>query len=188
VIGLDDAAFSRRAKRAFIVAISMSLPDLVEGVELGVVTVDGRDASDAVCRLLRSSPFLRGARAILVDGVVVAGFNLLDLAAISKRLERPVISVTPKRPEYDRIRAALRKYFPREFAARWALVQRPRLFPVAVGGRPLWVAAFGCRRAQARAIVQRSVVNGRWPEPLRLAHLVGHAVGSRARPSLRPNP
>jgi uncharacterized protein len=188
VIGVDDAAFTRRAKRAFVVAVAMSLPDLVEGVELARVTVDGRDATETVGQLLRSSPFLRGARAVLVDGVAVAGFNLLDLATLSERLERPVISVTPKPPEYDRIRAALRKYFPRDFAARWALVRGPRLFGVPVGGRPLWVAAYGCRRTEAAAIVQRSVVNGRWPEPLRLAHLVGHAVGTRARPSVKPNP
>lgn len=185
MIGVDDAAFTRRARRAFVVSVAMSLPNLVEGVELTTVTVDGNDATLGLIATLGRSPFLRGARAILVDGVAVAGFNLIDLARLARNLERPVISVTPKAPEYDRIRAALRKYFPHEFAERWALVRAPRLFRVSVGGRPIWAAAVGCRRAEATAIIERSIVNGRWPEPLRLAHLIGHAVGSEARPSLR---
>lgn len=185
VIGVDDAAFTRRSRRAFVVCVAMSLPHLVEGVELTAVSVDGDDATRGLIAVLGRSPFLRGARAILVDGVAVAGFNLIDLASLARHLERPVISVTPKPPEYDRIRAALRKYFPREFARRWALVRAPRLFRVSVGGRPLWAAAVGCTRSDATTIVERSVVNGRWPEPLRLAHLIGHALGPEARPSVR---
>ncbi|HEV2450085.1 MAG TPA: DUF99 family protein, partial [Thermoplasmata archaeon] len=79
----------------------------------------------------------------------------------------------------------LRKYVPREFANRGALVRAPRLFRVSVGGGPLWVGVVGCTRTEATAIIERSIVNGRWPEPLRLAHLIGHALGSEARPSVR---
>ncbi|MCI4342342.1 MAG: DUF99 family protein, partial [Thermoplasmata archaeon] len=188
VIGLDDGAYTRRARRAPVVAVAMSLPDLVEGIELGWVEVDGRDATERTIALLQASPFLRGARAILVDGIALAGFNLLDLRRLSAGIGRPVLSVTRRAPEFVTIRAALRKYFPREFAARWALVKSCRLYPVPVVGRPLWVAAAGCRRAEAAAIVRRSVGHGRWPEPLRLAHLVGHSVGAHARPPRRPNP
>ncbi|HEV2449349.1 MAG TPA: DUF99 family protein, partial [Thermoplasmata archaeon] len=102
VIGVDDAAFTRRSRRAFVVAVAMSLPHLVEGVELTAVTVDGDDATRHLIAVLGRSPFLRGARAILVDGVAVAGFNLIDLASLARNLERPVISVTPKAPEYGR--------------------------------------------------------------------------------------
>ncbi|MCI4346416.1 MAG: DUF99 family protein [Thermoplasmata archaeon] len=187
VIALDDGAFSRRQRRAPLVAVSMSLPDLVEGIELTWVSVDGTDATARATELLRGSPFLAGARAILVDGIAVAGFNLFDLKALSRDLHRPVISVTSRAPDLLRIRSALRTYFPAEFRRRWGLVRASRLFPVSVGGRPLWASVVGCRREEARALLLRSIGHGRWPEPLRLAHLVGHAVGTTARAPVRPN-
>ncbi|MCI4362788.1 MAG: DUF99 family protein [Thermoplasmata archaeon] len=187
VIALDDGAFTRRQRRAPLVAVAMSLPDLVEGIELGWVTVDGNDATACASDLLRNSPFLAGARAILVDGIAVAGFNLLDLSALSRALDRPVVSVTSRAPDLARIRSALRTYFPKEFRRRWGLVRASRLFPVSVGGRSLWASASGCGREEARALLLRSMGRGRWPEPLRLAHLVGHAVGTVARAPARPN-
>jgi uncharacterized protein len=187
VIGLDDGAFTRRQRRAPLVAVAMSLPDLVEGIELDWVTVDGNDATSTASALLRRSPFLAGARAILVDGIAVAGFNLLDLDALSRETERPVVSVTSRAPDLPKIRSALRTYFPTEFRRRWGLVRASRLFPVSVGGRALWASASGCRRDEARALVLRSIGRGRVPEPLRLAHLIGHAVGSTGRrPRVRP--
>ncbi len=184
VIAVDDGAFRRGERFAPLAAVVVSAPQDVEGVLLGRVTVDGDDATEAILGLLGPSPHRAGARALLVDGITVGGFNLLDLDQLHARLGLPVISVTRRPPEFDRIRSALKTYFPRSFRTRWRKVSAHRLFPVPTGARPILASAVGCTRAEATALLHRLALHGFWPEPLRLAHLVAHAAGA---PSGQPN-
>ncbi len=181
--GVDDGAFDRGDRVAPIAAVVVSLPDAVEAVGLSRVRVDGRDGTARVVALLRAVGPPEGVRAILVDGPVVGGFNVLDLDAIRRTLGVPVIAVTRRRPEFPRIRAALLRWFPRTALARYALLRRHRLVRVPTGGAPIWAAASGCTGRDAVAIVRRAMVRGYWPEPLRLAHLVASAA--RAAPGPR---
>jgi uncharacterized protein len=188
VIGIDDGRFRRRQRFAPLVAVVVSTPGYVEGVERGRVRVDGMDATERIIALLRHSPHLEGARALLLDGVAFGGFNLVDLDALARALERPVVAVTRDPPDFARIRAALQKYFPTEFRERWRRVRAHRLFAVPTADRPIYAAAVGCRRVEAAQLIRRTTIRGRWPEPLRLAHLVAHAIGTPVAPLRRSAP
>ena len=185
LVGIDDGAFARGDRYAPIAAVVLSAPEHVEGVRLGRVRIDGSDGTARVVRLLRSIGGREGIRAILLDGPVVGGFNVLDLDAIARATGRPVVAVTRRRPDLGRIRAALERWFPRTAAARLARLRQHRLFPVRTSGAPLWAAAAGCTAADAEWIVRRATVRGHWPEPLRLAHLVASATRPTARSSDR---
>jgi endonuclease V-like protein UPF0215 family len=177
VIGIDDGPFGRRERWAPLVGVLVSIPQYVEAVRRTRVRVDGDDATEATVRLLDDASFTEGARAVLLDGIAVGGFNLLDLDRLHRETGRPVVTVTRRPPDFDAMRSALRTYFPREFRRRWRLVRAHPLFRVRTGGRPLWASAVGCRRAEAIALLERTRVRGYWPEPLRLARLVARAFG-----------
>lgn len=190
VAAVDDGAFTRRHRRAPIAAVIASVPGEVEGISLGRVAVDGTDATDRVVELLARSPHLEGVRALLLDGVVLGGFNVIDLHAVARRLHRPVVAVTRRRPDFPRIRAALQKYFPRDAARRWRLLTASPLFPVPTGEAPVFAACAGCTRGDAVRLVQRTTRRGFWPEPLKVAHLVARAASdaARARTARRARP
>ncbi|HZY70727.1 MAG TPA: DUF99 family protein [Thermoplasmata archaeon] len=186
---VDDGPFTRRHRYAPVVGIVVSLPATVEAIAVSRVRVDGRDATDRVVALLRQLPPLEGVRAIVVDGIAVGGFNVLDLDRVAGELRRPVVSVTRRSPDYRAIERALRTYFPRDAERRWRLIRAHRLFPVPTGGAPLWATAVGCTRADAVALLRRAAEHGYWPEPLRLAHLIARASAegfTRKRPFRRP--
>jgi len=168
-----------------VAAVVVTLPTHVEAIRTGRVRVDGTDGTRSVIALVRSLGPLEGLRALLVDGAVVGGFNVLDLRLLHRELGVPVVAVTRRPPEFDRIRAALKKWFPRTSERRWALLRAQRLFPVPTEGRPILAAAVGCSSADAVRMVQRATVQGYWPEPVRLAHLVasaGHRQHNRRAP------
>lgn len=180
MVGVDDGAFVRGDRYAPIAAVEMTLPEHVEGIRTGRVRVDGTDGTRSVTATVRRLGSLEGLRAVLLDGAVVGGFNVLDLDALHRELGVPVVAVTRRPPEFSRIRTALVKWFPRTAAGRWSLLRAHRLFPIPTGARPILATAVGCSRADAARLVQRSTVRGYWPEPLRLAHLVASA-GHRQR-------
>lgn len=172
---MDDGAFARTDTHAPIAAVVLSAPDYVEAVRTGRVRVDGRDATARVVALVRATGPVEGVRALLLDGAVLGGFNVLDLDALHRALGLPVVALTRRPPEFARIRAALAKWFPRDAGRRWDLLTAHRLFRVPTAGRPLLATAVGCSRADAVRLVKRTTVRGFWPEPLRLAHLIASA-------------
>ena len=180
VVGVDDGAFDRGDARAPIAAVVLSAPDYPEAVRTGTVTVDGKDATARVVALVRSTGPLDGVRALLVDGAVLGGFNVIDLEALHRELGLPVVALTRRPPDFPRIRSALRRWFPRDAVRRWRLLTAHRLFRVPTPGRPILATAVGCSRADATLLVRRTTVRGHWPEPLRLAHLVASAGAERA--------
>ncbi len=190
VLAVDDGTFDRADASAPIAAVVVSLPGYVEAVRRGRVTVDGRDATERLLALARDAGPLDGVRAVLLDGAVLGGFNVVDLGAVHRALRVPVIAVTRRPPDFARIRAALWTWFRRDAARRYRLLRAHRLFPVPTDGRPILAAAVGCPRAEAIALLRRSTVQGHWPEPLRLAHLIASADApepprSPARPGRR---
>lgn len=196
-MAVDDGEFLRTDRRAPIAAVAVVLPDRVEAVAIGSVTVDGEDATERLIALVRAVGPLDGVRAILLDGCVLGGFNVVDLVRLGRELGLPVVAVTRRRPDFVRIRAALRKWFPDDHAARWRRLRQRPLFAVPTAGPSIYACVTGCRRADAIALVHRAATRGFWPEPLRLAHLIasastraraGGAAGARGpRPTPTPN-
>ncbi len=184
--GVDDGAFARGDATAPIAAVVVSVPEHLEAAGTSRVTVDGQDATGRIVALLRSVAPPEGLRAVLLDGAVVGGFNVVDLDAVRRALRVPVVAVTRRRPDFARIRAALTKWFPRSADARWALLRAHRLFRVPTGGEPIWAACSGCTQEDAGWLVRRATVRGFWPEPVRLAHLVASA-GRVGRPPRKAN-
>lgn len=181
MVGVDDGAFERGDRYAPLAAVSVSLPEHVEAIRTARVRVDGTDGTRRVLALVRSLGPLDGVRAVLLDGAVVGGFNVLDLDALHRELRLPIVAVTRRPPEFARIRAALEKWFPRTAADRWSLLRAHRLYRVPTEGQPILAAAVGCSRADAARLVRRATVRGYWPEPLRLAHLVASAGRRQGR-------
>ncbi|HYA10507.1 MAG TPA: DUF99 family protein [Thermoplasmata archaeon] len=172
---MDDGAFDRGDRYAPIAAVVVSVPEHLETARVGRVRVDGTDGTARVIALLRSLGPFDGIRAVLLDGAVVGGFNVLDLDAIHRASGVPVVAVTRRPPDFPRIARALRRWFPRSAERRLALLRRHRLRRVPTGGAPILAGASGCSATDAAWLIRRTTVRGYWPEPLRLAHVIASA-------------
>jgi uncharacterized protein len=177
---VDDGAFARGDRYAPVAAVLVSLPERLEAAQVGRVRVDGTDGTARVVSLLRALGSAEGVRAVLLDGAVVGGFNVLDLDAIRRSTGVPVVAVTRRPPDFARIEAALRRWFPRSATRRLAMLRRHRLVSVPTGGEPILAAASGCGPAEAAWLLRRAAVHGYWPEPLRIAHVIATAAGAAA--------
>jgi endonuclease V-like protein UPF0215 family len=176
VVGVDDGAFRRGRRRAVVALVFCSLPERVDGVALTDVAVDGADSTRRVASALRGSRHWDGVRAVLLDGATLGGFNVVDLAGLARSAERPVVAVTPRRPDFRAIDSALRTHFPGDRGRRRKLLRSRPVFPVRLPTGTVFAAVAGATRAEATALVRRATLEGLWPEPLRLAHLVATAA------------
>lgn len=182
VAAFDDGAFTRRHRYAPVAGVVYAPPGLLDALVRGRVRVDGLDATETIVALWAAGGFGEGPRAILLDGISLGGFNLIDLDRLHRATGRPVVSITRRRPEYAEMRRALATYFSSTLRERWRRLRAHRLFPVLLNGSTRFLAAVGCSRAEAALLVRRVTVRGAWPEPLRLAGLLARASTRTIKP------
>jgi hypothetical protein len=133
---------------------------------------DGFDATEVLSEMLLRSKYRRHLQLVLLQGIALAGFNVVDAFALRERVGLPVLIVARREPDYEAIRRALREHLPRG-ERKWALIER--LGPM----EPLegvYVQRVGLSPEEARAVLRRTAVHGRIPEPLRVAHLIATAL------------
>jgi len=171
-LGVDDFPF-RREHRGDVPIVGAVFAGLrLEGVVTGRVRRDGRNATRAVAELVTRSSFAPQLQLVLLQGIALAGFNVVDLGELHARLGIPVLVVARRQPRLESIRRALLERVPGG-RRKWRLIER--LGPMeAVGG--VWVQRAGLSLADADRVVRRLAVHGRIPEPLRTAHLIAGGV------------
>ncbi len=150
------------------------------GLDRTEVHIDGRDATAQVLKMLQSSKHLQEIQYILLDGVALGGFNLVDCDTLYATLQIPILTVTVKNPDLPSMKAALRKHFPNA-EERIALLDRigsPEEFDVDIGLGPnvIYFKPFGTTVATAQQLLRVLCKRSKVPEPLRLAHLIASVL------------
>ncbi|RMF05803.1 DUF99 family protein [Candidatus Woesearchaeota archaeon] len=174
VIGIDDAAFdkfSQEKTRIFGVVFRGGL--FVEGVLSSEVDVDGGNATRVISEMILKSHFLPQLRAILLDGIAVAGFNLIDIHELNKRTGIPVIVVMRRLPKTDDMKDALKKLGMED---KISLLEKAGR--IARAGK-VFIQFAGIGESEAAEIVSLTATRSFIPEPLRVAHLIaqGFSLG-----------
>jgi len=172
VIGIDDAPFLREYRGDVrIVGIAFAGARL-DGVLSSRVRRDGANATRAVIEMVRGSQFFAHLHAVLLQGIALAGFNVVDIHGLAAALEKPVLVVARRAPDLRAIESALRTRVPGG-AAKWRLIERAG--PMEPCG-PVFVQRAGLSLDEARALLAAHTAYGHIPEPLRVAHLVAGGV------------
>lgn len=171
VIGFDDGPFDHEHRGRVLLVGAVCARTRLDGVVAGHVRRDGRDSTERMIELIEQSQFRDHVRAVLLQGIAVAGFNVIDVHALSAGLGVPVLVVTRRRPRLERVRAALSHT--RGAERKWRLIERAgAMEPLG----KLWVQRVGISCEQAQALLQATTLHGNIPEPLRLAHLIAGGI------------
>ena len=178
MLGIDDGGFVPRTKgTADVVGVVYRGGYWLEGVMHAEVTIDGLDATEKIAAMIETSPFYGELRIVVLDGVTFAGFNVVDISKLSRRLELPVISVTRKKPDLEEIKSAL-KNLP-EFEIRWqAMENAGKMFEVETkkGENPIYMHIAGILRQDAEKIMKKTSTRSLIPEALRVAHIIASGL------------
>ncbi len=172
VVGFDDAPFARD-HRGDVPVIGAVFADLrLEGVLRGRVRRDGANAARNLSHLVRESKFASQLQLVLLQGVALAGFNVVDLPWLHRALGVPVLVVARRPPRMERVRRALMGRVPGG-RRKWRLIAQLGP-PEAVAG--VYVQRVGMTLAETERVIRRLAVHGNVPEPLRVAHLIAGGV------------
>lgn len=172
VVGIDDAPFERMHRGDVPIAGIVYARDRLDGVLVSKVRRDGANSTHAIAEMIRRSRFAEHVRGVLLQGIALAGFNVVDIHRLRDDLGVPVLVVARRKPDMRAIQRALGTWIPGG-SRKWELIERAGAMERCAG---VWVQRAGLSLAQAEATVQLHVRHGALPEPLRVAHLVAGAM------------
>lgn len=172
VIGFDDVPFPRshRGDVAFVGAAYAGAR--LDGVLTGHVRRDGANATTALIRCVARSRYAGHTRLIMLQGIALAGFNVVDINALHAALGMAVLVVARRRPDLARIEAALLGSV-RGGARKWRLIERAGPMEPLAG---VYVQRAGISAVAARRVIEACAINSVIPEPLRTAHLIASGI------------
>jgi endonuclease V-like protein UPF0215 family len=174
LIGFDDAPFTPAHRGAVLVVGAVYAGERFEGVLSGIVERDGDDATRVLADLTARSRFYPQLHAILLQGITLAGFNVVDIHGLHDRLGLPVLVVARRQPDLGSVRTALVEHVA-DGVCKWRLIERAGEMRPLAGVYAQWV---GIERDEAERLIHTSARYGRIPEPLRAAHLIAGGLGT----------
>ncbi|MFQ5750657.1 MAG: DUF99 family protein [bacterium] len=172
VIGFDDAPFpcDYHGKVKVVGAVFANLR--FDGVIIGEIDKDGSDAAEKLAKLVADSKFAEQTQLIMLQGITLAGFNVVDVFYLNEQLGLPVLVVARKLADMESIRNALTTRIP-EGKKKWALIAK--LGPMEPVGN-VYVQRVGLTLEQAIAVIEHFAIHSQIPEPIRAAHLIAGAI------------
>ncbi len=198
VIGFDDGPFPREHRGDVLLVGTVCSGTRLDGVLSGTIRRDGANATRNMVNMVRSSQFGEHVQAIMLQGIAVGGFNVVDVHALSKALRVPVLVVVRKLPDMNAVRRALFADAPHSrprvagATRKWKLIEaagalealgpsrrsqkKQRVSGIATSVPKVWVQRVGLSMEQARKLIAATTLHGNIPEPLRLAHLIAGGI------------
>jgi uncharacterized protein len=177
VCGIDDAPFEfgNRDARATVIGAVVRAPSYLEGVLRFDVAVDGNDATPLIAKALSQSRFEEQIRAVMIDGVCLAGFNVIDIKELNREVGIPVVTVTRDRPDMGSIESALSKHF-EDWKERLRMISELPQLEIETGNNPIFVSYAGISEGEVESLIKATTVKGTIPEPIRMAHIIASGV------------
>lgn len=172
IIGFDDAPFSpdHQGKVLVIGAVFASLR--FDGVLVGEIEKDGSDSATILTKMVSESKFAEHAQLIMLQGIALGGFNVVDVFHLHEKLSLPVLVVSRRSPDMDAIRKALTTQIP-DGEKKWAIITR--LGSMEALGK-VFVQRVGITLEETESVIQRFATHSHIPEPIRVAHLIAGAL------------
>jgi endonuclease V-like protein UPF0215 family len=175
ILGIDDSALL--TEKVMIVGTVFRGGDWMDGVLRSDITKDGLDATDVICRMITRSKHYGQIRAVMLDGITYAGFNVVDIQKLYRQTGIPVIVVMRSKPDFEKIKSAL-KYFP-DGEERWAIIEMAGRINKIAGRNEkssIYVQNAGISLESVNKIIRLTSIRSNIPEPLRVAHLIATGI------------
>ena len=178
VLGVDDGFFIPHTKGTVdVIGVVYRGGYWLDGVMRTEVTIDGMDATEKIASMIKESPHYDQLRVVVLNGITFAGFNVVDINELHKRVNLPVIAVTREKPNFAEIKKALENLPERE--RRWKAIENAgNIIKVKTRNteEAVYMQIAGVSQKDAEKILRVASTRSNIPEALRVAHIIASGL------------
>lgn len=191
VVGIDDSPFDKnKDKFCKVIGTVMRASGQIDGFLCFKVRVDGNDSTSTIIKNIKRSKFHKTLKAIIVDGIALGGFNVIDINKIAKEIGKAVIVIIRKKPNIKEVKDALYKMSKqqnlgeKEFNTRLELIKKAgKIYDIIVKTkkgieekRLYFQKSFNISEEDAKKIIKLNIINAFIPETIRISHLIASSL------------
>ncbi|MBW2989119.1 DUF99 family protein [Candidatus Woesearchaeota archaeon] len=170
-LGIDDSPFRKFTKGDVLVVGTLFRGGMIlDGLVSTKVRIDGRNSTEKLARMINRSKFRRQLRCILLNGIALGGFNVVDIKELNKKTGIPVIVVIRKYPDFKKIEDTLKRINKK---GKYELIQKAG--PVEKTDK-IYIQRKGISKEKAKEIIKITCTRSLIPEPIRAAHLIAGGI------------
>ena len=168
-------SFSQNSKKSILSGIVMSTDLVIDGFVFGHSTVGGDDATDAILEMYEKLD-RQDVSFLLISGIVISSYNIIDMKRISEKIGLPVIGVTYE--ESSGIEDAIKHHFPESYKSKLTeyskLGSRKKI--TLHTSHSLYIRNEGCTELEAKQLLDKITLQGSIPEPLKITQLLANTL------------
>lgn len=173
VIGIDDSPFDKFKKGNVLVIGTIFRGGLMlDGILSTKVKIDGDDSTKKLIEIINKTKFKPQLQCILLDGIALGGFNIVDIEELNRKTRIPVIVVIRKYPDFKKIKNVLIKI---KKIKKYNLIEKAG---EVVKVNNIYIQYKGIDLEDAKKILDLTCTRSYIPEPIRIAHLIASGVVS----------
>jgi len=178
VLGVDDGIFVPHTKgKVDVIGVVYRGGQWLDGVMRTEVAVDGMDATEKIASMIKKSPHYNQIRVVVLDGITFAGFNVVDINELFKKVDLPIIAVTREKPDLAQIKKALENL--PEGERRWNDIESAgKIIKVRTRNteEAVYMQIAGISQKDAEEILRNTSTRSNIPEALRVAHIIASGL------------
>ena len=184
MLGIAES-FKKSNKKSTLAGVVMRRDLIIDGMAYGSATIEGDDATDSIISIYRS--FARNdINCILLDGLVISMYNIIDGERVARETDLPVIAITfedskgledPIRYRFNDWQAKLVQY--QKLGRREQVTLKT--------GKTIFIRCWEVDQRTAVAIADSFTLQGSMPEPIRVAKLAARSHAKALNYELKKN-
>ena len=148
----------------------------MDGILRTDVEIDGLDATKKLVKLINESRHKQQLKVVMLDGITVGGFNIIDIKQLHQDTGLPVIVFNRRHPDLKSVKRALDNLNNPE--VRWKMIKSAGKIKECKlqNDEKIYYQSIGIYDEDAEDALMLSSTHGDIPEPLRVAHLIATAI------------
>lgn len=172
-LGIAESFNKRVGDKSILAGIVMRSDLVIDGISLTHITVGGMDATNGVIKVYRQLD-RSDINLLMLNGCIIAWYNIVDLNHVHNELKIPLICVTYK--ESEGIEGILRRFDDADKRIEIYRKNGERVPIKLKTGHKVYVRYYGLKEKDVKVVLNRFTLSGSIPEPLRVAKLVARSV------------
>ena len=168
-------SFHQNSEKSILSGLVMRRDFVIDGFVFGTATLDGDDATESILKMYDelNRPDINY---VLISGLVLSLYNIVDIKKIHEKLQIPIIGVTYN--ESEGLDSAIKHHFPESYESKIKQYQK-------LGNRDkitlntssdIFVRRQGCDLHEVKRLLNELTIQGSFPEPLRVAQLLAKSL------------
>lgn len=170
ILGIAES-FNKKRRKSILAGIVYRIDGIIDGFTYVETKLGGMDATKKIIELYNEL-HREDINIIMISGVVISLYNVIDLHKLYYTLKIPVINITYE--ESEGLTQYFIEKFPRDWHYRLLIYYKngDRHKIQLSNGHTIYIRSVGLDPPTAKKLVDKITPEGKYPEPIRISRLI----------------